>query len=140
MTGTNQRVCIVLIASVALSSAGCGVSDLASAASKLANGQIGALTASEIRSLSEAAVALLNSQDPTFGLQPLTQAQAEALVDFLDANQVETQQDLDELVATADTDPPAGLDELAAAFGNLDPNNTNPEDLEQVIEQAFGVN
>ncbi|HKQ47800.1 MAG TPA: hypothetical protein VJZ71_07010 [Phycisphaerae bacterium] len=140
MFKSKQRVLVMIVATLATASAGCGVSDLASAASKLANGQIGALTASEIRSLSEAAIALLKSQDPNFALQPLNEAQAEALVNFLDVNEVETQQDLDALVANADTDPPVGLDELANAFGNVDPDNADPEDLEQVLEQAFGVN
>jgi hypothetical protein len=138
MHGKKSRRVVLLITVLALTAAGCGVSDLASAASKLANGQLGSLTAAEIRSLSEAAVAVLNSQNAALGLQPLTMAQAEALVSFLDVNAVETKQDLDALITNADTNPPDGLSDLAAAFGNIDPDSPDAEELDLIFEQALG--
>jgi len=128
---------MAIVACAAVTATGCGISDLANAAAKLANGQIGTLTGNEIRVLSEAVAATLNSQDPSLGLTPLTQPQADALAAFFQANNIQTQADLNNLINHADTNPPAGLADLAAAFDNVDP-NIDQQELQQIIQQAFG--
>jgi hypothetical protein len=133
-----QRIFIVLIAFVATTAAGCGTLDLASAASKIANDQLGELTGHDIKVLSDAAVDALNSQDPTLHLTPLTQEQADALAAFLHANNVQTRADLTNLINNAETTTPAGLDDLAAAFDNVDPNNVDHEQLDLILQQVFG--
>ncbi len=137
MAKSKSRVFVAWVAFSAVLVTGCGVSDLISAANKLQAGQIGTLTGNEIRALSEVVAATLNSQDPTLGLTPLTQPQADALAAFFQANNIQTQQDLDNLMADAETNPPAGLVELAAAFDNVDP-NIDQQELQLIIQQAFG--
>lgn len=138
MTRSKFMVLIALVAFSAVSATGCGIFDLINAANKLQAGQIGSLTGNEIRVLSESAVAVLNQQNGT-NLTPMTQAQADALAAFLAANNVQTQQDLQNLQTTAQNNPGAimGFAELAAAFGNSNP-NVDPTQLQQILQQSLG--
>jgi hypothetical protein len=135
-------VCVVLIVTIGVAAGGCAVgpvSDLVSAGLKVANNQMSQLTGAEIKAMSDAAIALLNSQTGGTG-QPLTTEQAAAVADFFAVNNINSPTDLEQLVHQAENDPGSvqGMDELAAAFG-LDPNDPDPDAVKHVFEQLFGM-
>lgn len=127
-------LCTVLSGLCLFGSVGCGSLALTSALAKLASGAVGDLTADEIAALSQLASDAINAEDPTAGLEPFTPAQSQAIVDFLDVNGVNTLEELEALIAAAETDPTAvqGLEELAEAFG-FDPMNPSPDDFNEVL-------
>jgi len=142
MKRSSKLVCLLLTGGIFVGSAGCDVLILPGALAKLANSAVGDLTASEIRVLSQVAVEVINSQAPGTNAMPLTEAQAQALVDFLDTNNVLTFEELEALINEAQGDPSAvmGLEELAAAFAGgdqeFDPNNPTLQDLEEIFSFA----
>lgn len=142
MKRRGKLVGLMLAGGIFVGSAGCDVLILPGALAKLANSTVGDLTASEIRVLSQIAVEVINSQSPGAGAMPLTEAQSQALVDFLDANNVLTFEELEALLNEAQGDPSAiqGLAELAAAFAGgdqaFDPDNPTQQDLEEIFSFA----
>ncbi|HVP12405.1 MAG TPA: hypothetical protein VMV94_14610 [Phycisphaerae bacterium] len=132
-------LCVVLMACIGLAAGGCGTDPLVSAGLKVANNQISQLTGAEIKALSDAAMALINSQGGQTG-QPLTDAQAAAVANFLLVNGINTPEDMERVSQQAEADPTSlqGLDELAAAF-NVDPNDPDPYVVRHVFEQLFGL-
>ncbi|GMU32731.1 MAG: hypothetical protein HS101_13220 [Planctomycetia bacterium] len=142
MKGRSKLFCLLFAGGIFAGSAGCDVLILPGALAKLANSAIGDLTASEIRALSQIAVEVINSQAPGTGAIPLTEAQSQALVNFLDANNVQTFEELEALLNEAQGDPSAiqGLEELAAAFAGgdqeFDPDNPTQQDLEEIFSFA----
>lgn len=142
MKRSSKFLGLLLAGGIFVGSAGCDVLILPGALAKLANSAVGDLTASEIRVLSQVAVEVINSQAPGTNAMPLTEAQAQALVDFLDANNVVTFEELETLLNEAQGDPSAiqGLAELAAAFAGgdqeFDPDNPTLQDLEEIFSFA----
>lgn len=129
----------------AVSSTGCFFGEsILSAGAKLASGQISQLTAGELQILNQSVIGLLGSQNPGFDPQPLTTEQAEAVSNFLKANNLNTFEDFEALAKIAEENPELleGLDELAAAFEgsdtNFDPDNFTQEDLDQLLAALFG--
>lgn len=142
MMGRSKLAGWALAGALFVGTAGCDTLVLPSALAKLANSALGDLTADEIRVLTKMAADLINSQIPGANAAALTQAQSQAIVDFLDANNVTTFEELQMLIDQAQGDPSAiqGLDALAAAFAgsnqSFDPNNPTPEDLQNIFNFA----
>lgn len=146
MKTAKPGICVVLIAGLAVATAGCGTDPLVSAATgamKIANSQMTQLTAAEVQALSQVVVNLINEQ--TGGSQPpLTAEQAAAIVAFLQANNINSPDDITALIEQAQQDPSSiqGLDALAAAFagtdGEFDPDNVDPDTLASILAAAFG--
>lgn len=132
---------VTLLGVVLVISSGCEVSILASAGAKLANNQVGDLTADEIRVLSQIAAEAINANNPGAGAIVLNQQQSQALVDFFNCNNVQTTQDFQNLSANAQSNPGSVqcLDQLAAAFQGtnqaFDPNAVTPEQLNAIFGQ-----
>jgi hypothetical protein len=111
---------------------------------KIANSQMTQLTAAEVQALSQVVVQIINEQ--TGGNQaPLTAEQAAAIVAFLQANNVNSPDDITALIEQAQEDPSSiqGLDELAAAFvgteDEFDPDDVDPDALASILAGAFGA-
>lgn len=140
MLKNRTLVCVLMLGGLTFGSAGCDLFTIPDALTKLANCEIGSLTATEIRVLSEIAADAINTSDPSAGAEPLTQDQAQAIVNFLAANNVQTCDDLQDLFDQSETDPGSiqGLAELAAAFQSsedeFDPENVTREDLQNVFD------
>ena len=128
-----------MVGALFVGTAGCDVFVLPSALSKLANSALGDLTADEIRVLTQIAADVINSQQPGLSASGLTQGQSQAIVDFLDANNVGTFEELQMLIDQAQGNPSSiqGLAALAAAFAgsdqSFDPDNPTEEDLENIF-------
>lgn len=139
-------LCVALTAVIAFGATGCGTDPLLAAASgamKIANSQMSQLTAAEVQAMSELVIGVINEQMGV-NQQPLTADQAAAIVAFLQANNVNSPDDLAALIEQAQTDPSViqGLDGLAQAFIGTDsefnPNNVNPGTLNDIFAAAFG--
>jgi hypothetical protein len=136
----NQKLAgVAICVALLIGTAGCfptEVNDLVSGGMKLASGQIGALTAGEIKAVSDAAINALNSQAGQTGetLDTITLEEAQAVVTFFDVNGIETYDDLASLAQEAQQNPDAvqGIDELAAAFGE-DAASFDPARLESLF-------
>jgi hypothetical protein len=136
---------LILVACIGVGVSGCDffaqLNLLLSAANKIQNGQLNQLTAGEIKTLSIAVANAVNQNQPGANQQPLTDAEAAALAHFLgpDCNNVGTQQELQDLIQQAQTDPTQVhcLDELAEAFGNFDP--SDPAATQEQFENIFGA-
>ena len=147
MKTAKPVICVVLIAGLAAATVGCGTNPLVSAATgamKIANSQMTQLTAAEVQALSQVVVQIINEQ--TGGNQaPLTAEQAAAIVAFLQANNVNSPDDITALIEQAQEDPSSiqGLDELAAAFvgteDEFDPDDVDPDALASILAGAFGA-
>ncbi len=139
-------LCVALTAVIASGATGCGTNPLLAAASgamKIANSQMSQLTAAEVQAMSELVIGVINEQMGV-NQQPLTADQAAAIVAFLQANNINSLDDLAAIIQRAQDDPGSvqGLNELAQAFagtGNeFDPNNVNSETLNDIFATAFG--
>lgn len=119
MKRSRYLICLTMLGSLSFAVAGCDAFVIPGALLKVANCEIGELTATEIRVLSEAAADLINEQDPSANATGLTQEQAQAIVNFLAANNVKTCEDLENLFEQ-DLESIQGLEELAAAFQDTD--------------------
>ncbi len=140
----SVRVCALVLCGLAVGVGGCFGENILTATGKVIGGQMSTLTPNEIRILNEAAIAFLGSEDPNFEAVPLTEAQAEAIANFLALNNINTVEDIEAIAQLAETNPDQilGLEELAAAFAGtdvdgLDPNNLDPEDLNEVFQSIF---
>ncbi len=138
----------VFVAAITAGASGCfpsTVGDLMGAGIKVLNGQISTLTAGEVKALNAVAIGVINESAGS-NLQPLSDAQAQAVAGFFEANNLDTPEDFQQLADTAAQDPSSiqGLDELAAAFQgtetNLDPNNLDPDELQGLLESIFTGN
>ena len=121
-----------IVVGITVGATGClppQVNDLINGGLKLANGQIGALTAGELKAVSDTVLGVVGGQTGQT-LDPLSLEQAQALVNFLRVNGINTFDELSALVERAEGDPSViqGLDELAAAFP--DEANFNEEDFD----------
>lgn len=140
MSTKRILVSTLMLGALSVGTAGCDVFAISGALAKIANCEIGALTGTEIRVLSEAAASAINTQDPSAGATPMTQQQAQAVVNFLAANSVSNCDDLENLINQADQDPSSlqGLAELAAAFAGtgdtFDPDNVSASDLQNIFD------
>ncbi len=140
MLKRRYAVCVMMLGALTFGAAGCDLFSIPSALAKLANCEIGALTAAEFKALSQVAADAINSQDPSAGATALTDAQAQAIVNFLAANNVLNCEDLENLFDQAAQDPGSiqGLAELAAAFqetgDTFDPDSVSPDDLRNVFD------
>jgi hypothetical protein len=125
---------------------GCVFESILTAGLKIANGQLNQLSANEILLLNQAVIDFLKSENPGTELTPLTPAQAQAVVTFLQANGITTPESLQGLIMDAQNGGTInGLDELAAAFAGsenqfADPDNPTQEELDALFGQAFGGN
>ncbi|MCG8404772.1 MAG: hypothetical protein MI923_06195 [Phycisphaerales bacterium] len=144
MNSRKLKVCTLLTAMLAVSVTGCFGDNILSAGAKVAGGQISSLTAGEIQILSQTVNDILASENPGFEPVELTETQAQALTDFFSANELNTFEDFETLSQTAQSDPDSiqGLDELAEAFADagsdLDPDNLDPNDLDEILQSIFG--
>ncbi len=145
MKTRSMRICALVLCGLAVSVGGCFGENILTATGKVIGGQMSTLTPNEIRLLNEAAIALLGSQDPNVEAIPLTEAQAEAISNFLALNNINTVEDVEAIAQLAETNPDQilGLEELAAAFAGtaadeLDPATVNPDDLNLVFQSIFG--
>ena len=145
MRTRRMKVCALVLCGLAVSVGGCFGENILTATAKVIGGQMSTLTPDEIRLLNEAAIALFGSQDPNFEAVPLTQAQAQAISNFLALNNINTVEDVEAIIRLARTNPEQilGLEELAAAFAGtdvdeLDPDNLNPDDLNEVFQSILG--
>jgi hypothetical protein len=145
MKAIRIGICGIIVVGLTVGVSGCFPStlgDLMGAGIKILNGQISTLTAGEVKALNAVAIGVINENTGS-NLQPITDAQAQAVADFLQANNLNTPEDFQQLADTAEQDPSSiqGLDELAAAFQgtetNLDPNNLDPEELDDLLESIF---
>ncbi len=102
-----QKLGLVLAAGCMIIAAGC--TPTASALSKLQSGQIGSLTAAEWQALAGVGTSL------GVAIPQLTQAQADAIVSFLDANGIETIEELEQAIDAGDLEIPQELIDLFAA-------------------------
>jgi hypothetical protein len=132
-------ICLVLAVCIGAAASGCGAAPLVSAGLKVANNQMAQLTGGEIKAISDAAVALINSETGGTG-QPLTDDEAAAVAAFLAANNINSPDDMQRVVTAGENNPSSvqGLAELAAAFG-VDPNDPNPDAIKNVFQQLFGT-
>jgi NAD(P)-dependent dehydrogenase (short-subunit alcohol dehydrogenase family) len=132
MRRTRILLVCVLAVGVSVAASGCGafeVLTLASAGAKLAAGDVGELTAAEWEVLTGAAADATGT--PALALTP---EEAAALVVFLDANNIQSFDDFENFDVT---NPPQGLDELAAAFSGRYPDVDwdDPDAVNQWFEQ-----
>jgi len=119
--------------------AGCG-DNILTAASKIASDQICQLSANEIKVLNQTLIDLGHQQQPPVEVPSITDLQAAAIANFLAVNNFCTIEDLQNLPTRIRAGEQLnGLDELAAAFGNIDPNNVNPDDLAHLLNQSIGA-
>ncbi len=136
MIKSKCTVLVVLVAFTAVSATGCGVFDLSSGLQKLANGQIGSLTSSEIIAVVGAGLAVFNQQNGT-NFVPPTQEQADALVKFLDCAMIDNTTQLQEMQNNPQSVPQECLNALAQAFQGtnqqFDPNSVSPQDLKNLF-------
>jgi hypothetical protein len=118
---------------------GCGES-IVTALNKIATGQICALSANELKALNKTAVDLGAEQTPPVNVPPLNDEQAQALADFLRLNELCTFEDLQGLAARIQNDEDLqGLDALAAAFGGIDPDSVDGDELQDIVESTLGL-
>ena len=141
MKPRKTSVCAAISAVILIGTAGCfppQVNDLINGGMKLASGQIGALTAGELKAVSDAAISVIASETGQT-IDPLTTEQAQALVTFFDVNGIETFDDFDGFAQRVEQDPESiqGLDQLAEAFGQTS-ENFDPSQLEEVLGAIFG--
>ena len=133
-----KRVFLAGLCLASLSAVGCG-DNLVTAAQKVANGQICQLSANEVLALNDAAISVGASQTPPVTIPRLTADQAAALSKFAADNSLCTQQDFENLESRIQNGPPlVGLDELAAAFGDIDPENIDADELAMIFNQYIG--
>jgi len=119
--------------------AGCG-ENIVTALNKIATGQICQLSANELKALNKTAVDIGAQQTPPVTVPVLTDAQAQALADFLSLNGVCTIQDLQNLpTRIKNGEKLQGVDALAAAFGNMDPNSVDGEALQEILQSTLGI-
>jgi hypothetical protein len=99
-----QKAGLVLVTACIVGVAGC--SPTASALSKFQSGQIGSLSAAEWQALA--------GLGTSFGapIPHLTPAQAEAIVNFLRANGIETVDELQQVIESGDVEIPQDLIDL----------------------------
>lgn len=145
MRQIHRYVRVLIVVGIAIGATGCApqVNDLISGGMKLANGQVGALTAAELKAVSDTVLGVAGAELGQ-NFDPLTLEQAQALVVFLQVNGIETFDDIEAFVAQAEQDPSViqGLDDLAAAFPgaevNFDEDNFDPRQLENLLRSLFG--
>lgn len=136
----------LVLLSITVGGTGCfssPVNDLINGGVKLANGQVGDLTAGELKAVSDAVLDVASNQ---FGqtVDRLTPEQAQALVDFLDANNITTFDELATFAQNAEQDPSTvqGLDALSAAFAeeiaNFNANDFDAAQFEAMMHGIFG--
>jgi hypothetical protein len=140
MKPSKTSVCAAISAVILIGTAGCfppEVNDLINGGMKLASGQIGALTAGELKAVADMAIGVIASETGQT-IDPLTTEQAQALVTFLDVNGIDTFDDFDGFTQRAAQDPGSiqGLDQLAEAFGQTG-ENFDPAQLEALLQTIF---
>ncbi len=144
MKSRNHRLCALFAAMLGVGLTGCFGESIVSAGAKVASGQIASLTAGEIIILNQTAADLITSMDPTASPPTLTTGQAQALSDFLTANDLNTLEDIEALTEAAESDPDSiqGLAALAAAFAGseteLDADDPGAGELEDVLNTLLG--
>lgn len=146
MKTCKTTIALVLVGSIVLGAAGCGSNpllDAASAGLKIANNQMSQLTSNEVLALSQLVISVV-TEETGATIPALTTEQAAAIVAFLQANNINSPDDLALLIENAENDPSSiqGLDALAAAFAGsenaFDPNNPDPQTIGAIFAQAFG--
>lgn len=136
MTTLGSSICLAALVAM---NAGCGAS-IVTALSKISSGQICQLSPAEITILNQAAINIGNQQSPPVAIPALTDAQTQAIVDFLQLNQLCTIQEIEGLATRLQQGPPLqGLDALAAAFPNIASTNSNPEAVAGVLHETLGI-
>ncbi|MBN2561819.1 MAG: hypothetical protein JXQ75_12900 [Phycisphaerae bacterium] len=113
MRKTRIGICIVLVSCMAVGTTGCGIFDLftlAGAVIKFASGSVGELNSSEWQIVTKTAADATGI--PGLALSPV---EADAIVTFFDANNVNTLDDIQGLADGGAVDL-QGLSELATAF------------------------
>ena len=133
---SKSRIAFGLLCLSAVSTTGC---DSLSALTKLGDCSASFLTASDIVGLNASVKDLMAQQDPPTVIPTLSESQAQALADFLEANDANCVAEIQAVIEKADSDPNSvqGLDELAAAFEDsddaFDPENVTADDLENIL-------
>jgi hypothetical protein len=124
MKRTHRILVVVTCACALLSVAGCptspertsnqGGGSLLSAGAKIANGQLASLTPDEVQILAD----MLSAQDPNIELV-VSDEDAQAAVEFLQLNEINTIEDLERVASDADQDPNSVIipDGVLAIFG-----------------------
>ena len=134
----------VVIGIIGIGSVGCmpadlDLNDLLNSSMKVANAQMSTLTAEEYIAIYELGAAFL---PPGAAGPALTDAQAAAVVAFFVANNVNTLEDLLQIIASVETAPGSiqGLDALIAAYPGAiaSPGNPTSAELEQLFAAVFG--
>lgn len=122
-----------------------GGGNLLTATFKALGGQMTQLTQDEMQFLSDQTRALVLAVDPAAPvLPPMTNEQADAVVNFLETNNLDGLEDLATLAEQAGADPGSiqGLDQLADAYAGtvaeFDAEEPTQEDLDDLFEAIFG--
>ncbi|MCK6486314.1 MAG: hypothetical protein HUU22_17095 [Phycisphaerae bacterium] len=122
-----------------------GGGNLLTASLKALGGQMTQLTQDEMQFLSDQTRALILAVDPAAPvLPPMTNEQADAVVNFLDSNNLDGLEDLATLAEQAEADPGSiqGLDQLADAYADtvagFDADEATQEDLDELFDAIFG--
>ena len=127
----------VIVCGLSLFLSGC---DALTGAQKLTNCGLTDLSVQEVLALNQVAIELLQTQDPATTYPPLTEAQAQALVNFVNANEMNCLEDIGRVAFRAEHDPESilGLRELAAAFADtqneFDPNLVTGDQLLNILD------
>lgn len=133
---SRNRIAFGVVCLLAISSTGC---DSLTALTKLGDCSAGFLTSSDILGLNASVKDLLAQQNPPVDIPSLSEAQAQALATFLEANDANCASEIEALIEKADSDPESvqGLADLAAAFDGtndaFDPENVSSSDLENIL-------
>jgi hypothetical protein len=148
MKAIRTGLCGVFVVAITAGVSGCfpsTVGDLLGAGIKVLNGQISTLTAGEVKALNAVAIGVINESIGS-NLEPITDAQAQAVADFFQANNLDTPEDFQQLADTAAQDPSSieGLDDLATAFQgtetDINPDDLDPDELNDLLESIFTGN
>ncbi len=130
---------VPIFAGLLLGIMGCG-DNIVTAVSKVATGQICQLSTNEIKALNQTAIGLGASQNPPANIPTLTDAQAQAVSEFLAQNGLCTIQDIEGLpTRLRNGEQFQGQEALAAAFGNTDVSNLDPHTVANLLHSTLGV-
>jgi len=120
-----------------------GGGTLISALDKVAQGNLSGLTQDELQLLSDQINQAIQSANPGAPVNPLTNEQASAILEFLAANNLNSPEDFDAFSMQAEMDPDSVVipPSLITAFSGdapfADPDNPTPEEIEALLGMVF---
>ena len=136
MKSLRATLCGIFVMAAA---GGCG-ENILTATAKIVGGQMCQLTPNEMIAVNDAANSLIQQQNVPLAPVHITDAQAAALSNFVKSNDLCTATDIQDLQSSVKNgETLQGLDELAAAFGSVDPSQFDVDALLSLLTQ-MGVN